>query len=219
MDVDREPPDPRSLLEAFASDLPTSISLEREWSPCLSFSVSVNGRVFIRDVRDAAARGPRDVLTDLVDTLDGIQESIIEDGVGRAWPVCPVHGHHPLTTAPVGWQCQFTMDRPKAVTASQVSGTWSYGSFRGNDIVPSPGMDHVVRWYRRDWAWGIIADAGGDVWFHDNDFNDPEHERLWGQEEVLYVVGGRQGALRSVVPGSLLLRKDVPPATIDDARA
>lgn len=83
--------------------------------------------------------------------------------------------------------------------SSAVAATFCYGLgslLRG---------DHVIRWYRSDWGWGIIADLEGDVWFHINRFREPAPACIADGASVDYELDGSQGPLRSVRRDSLVL--------------
>jgi cold shock CspA family protein len=187
-----------TLLAAFVADLPEPVVLTHEWRPpaTLEFSLLIGGQPRVRGLRDEAHRGSVDVVTDLVSCLDDIQQSVIEDGVGRAWPACPFHEHHPLQATRDGWLCTAAVSSdPAEETEDLAVLTWAYGTLgpRGASR-PLAAADHVIRWYRPDWGWGIIADIDGDVWFHLSSFKEPGPATVSDGADVNYSVGAPMGS-------------------------
>jgi cold shock CspA family protein len=196
------------LLAAFVADLPSCAVLGYEWDEkaTLRFSLVLDGQLRVRGERDEAHRGPLGHLVDLVKCLDEVQQSVIEDGVGRAWPACPDHGHHPLRATSSGWSCACAgaTRSVSAETPEDLTNRWHYGTLgKEGSLRPLLVADHVIRWYRPDWGWGIIADEDGEVWFHASSFEEPVSNRISDGASVAYEVSGRQGVLRSVARGSL----------------
>ncbi len=141
-------------------------------------------------------------------TFDRLQQTVIELGVGQAWPACPEHGYHPLRATVEGWACSLADNWPAGVTllARSSAPVWAYGSFQdGRGLGSLLRGDHVIRWYRSDWGWGIIADLEGDVWFHINRFREPAPACIADGASVDYELDGSQGPLRSVRRDSLVL--------------
>lgn len=86
-----------------------------------------------------------------------IQDRVIEQVLGAAWPRCPIHGTHPLEPSAEGWVCPVERQR------------WSYGSTRSWHLSPEPErQDGVVRWFSERRGSGVIAHEEGDIFFHIN---------------------------------------------------
>jgi cold shock protein len=91
---------------------------------------------------------------DFFSALRTAQGELIEHDFGKAWPVCPAHGTHPLVPNDDGWCCPMDADE-----------VWSFGTLREIAVAPEPEReDGEVRWWADDLGWGVVADRGGDVW-------------------------------------------------------
>ena len=119
-----------------------------------------------------------------------------------------------VSTLSLGWHCQrddATDDATRVTSDSNTLRMWRYGWFARDDISnPLPSVDHVVRWVRRDWGWGIIGDPEGDLWFHVSDLKGGGFSPIVDGSIVEYAVDDRLDSstevLRRVERGSLVLR-------------
>jgi hypothetical protein len=201
----------REISTAFASDLPSCALLVADWQALdvLQYSLVINGLPLMTGLHTKEDRGDWDALSDLVLIFDRIQQTVIEFGVGQAWPACPAHGNHPLRVSLDGWICPEEVggvEYPAAFATGPGTTKWPFGSFSdGLGLSVLPRGDHTIRWYRRDWGWGVIADPECEVWFHVNRFREPAPDHILEGAGVDYELYGSQGLFRGVRLDSLTL--------------
>lgn len=140
----------------------------------------------------------------LVGGLANFQSDVIEF-LGAAWPICSLHGRHPLVahiaSEQAAWQCPITTDVIVRVGYLRPGG------------VPEPAVPAGrVRWWNSEGGYGAISDPDGDVWALFAHIEGVSGYRSLEEDEVVtYEVDtGRQGSYRR----ALWVRPARPPGSV-----
>jgi hypothetical protein len=96
----------------------------------------------------------------LVGQLEQLQDLVMQDAVGGAWPACPEHRSHPLVPRRLRWVCLETRTAARPEWAFGEPSSVSAGQQRGQPIC----RDGQVRWYQTERGWGVTAHRDGDLY-------------------------------------------------------
>jgi hypothetical protein len=123
-----------------------------------------------------------------VSLAGNIQDVLVLEGLGRAWPRCPGHGRHPLIATIHGDQAWWLCPHDRHPH-------YRIGWLEEDDAPEPPVEDGTIRWVLG--IHGVIAHSEGDVWFPTTMLRRQGLVPGEGDRVEFEVEGGaRQGAFR-----------------------